>query len=64
MVIVERLVFYNFMLNDRNGILHHMEGHKSPTITGLLWEEGMKVICVGILNFLAKFNKLVQFDEG
>ena len=45
------------MLNDRDGIVHHMEGHKSPTITTLLWAEGMKDGRVGISKFLAKFEE-------
>ena len=45
------------MLNDRDGILHHMEGHKAPTIARLLQEEGTKVSHVGISKFLAKFEE-------
>ena len=43
------------MLNHRNGILHHMEGHNAAVIARLLREEGVKVICVGISKFLAKY---------
>ena len=32
-----------FVLNDHNGILHYTKGHKSPTITRHLREEGTKV---------------------
>ena len=46
-----------FVLNDRDGILHHMEGHKAPTIARLLREEGVKVSRVGILKFVAKFQE-------
>ena len=34
-----------------------MKGHKAPTIARLLREEGMKVNCVGIQKFLAKFEE-------
>ena len=43
-----------FVLNDHDGILHHMEGHKAPTIARLFREEGVKVSRVGISKFLAK----------
>ena len=45
------------MLSDGDGILHHTEGHKSPTITRLLREEGTKVSCVRISKFLAKLEE-------
>ena len=45
------------MLNDRNGIFHHMESHKASTIARLLWEEGVKVNRVGSSKFLAKFEE-------
>ena len=56
-MVVERLAFYFFVLNDRDGILHHMEGHKAPTIARLLRGEGVKVSRVGISKFLNKFKK-------
>ena len=34
-----------------------MEGHKAPTVARLLREEGVKVSCVGISKFLAKFEE-------
>ena len=34
-----------------------MEGHKVPTITRLVREEGMKLSCVGISKSLAKFEE-------
>ena len=34
-----------------------MEGHKAPTITRLLQEEGVKVSRVGISKFLTKFEE-------
>ena len=46
-----------FVLNDRDGILHHMDGHKAPTIARLLRGEGVKVSGVGISKFLTKFEK-------
>ena len=45
------------MLNDDDGILHHMEGHKAPIIARLLRGEGVKFSRVGISNFLAKYEK-------
>ena len=35
------------VLNNHDGILHHMEGFKAPTIASLLQEEGVKVSRVG-----------------
>ena len=46
-----------FVLNDCDTILDHMEGHKFPTITRLLREEGTKVSRVGISKFLGKFEE-------
>ena len=43
-------------LSDRDGI-HHTKGHKPPTITRLLREEGTKVSRVGMSKFLAKFEE-------
>ena len=44
------------MLNDHDGILHHMEGHNVPTIARLFQEEGVKVSRVEISNFLTKYE--------
>ena len=52
-MVVERLAFDFFMLNNRDGILHHLEGHKAR----LFREEGVKVSHVGISKFLAKFEE-------
>ena len=46
-----------FVLKDRDGILHHIEGHNAPTITRLLQEEGMNISRVGILKFVGKFEE-------
>ena len=46
-----------FVLNDCNGILHHIEGHKAPTIARLHREDGVKVSHVRISKFLAKFEE-------
>ena len=46
-----------FVLNDRDGILHHMESYKAPTVARLLREGSVKVSHVRISKFLAKFEE-------
>ena len=56
-IVVFKHLALSIVLNDCDGIVHHMEGHNAPTIARLLLEEGVKVSCVGILKFLAKYEE-------
>ena len=55
-VIVELLAIYFCLEWSRWDSTTH-GGHKPPTIARLLREEGVKVSCVGIWKFLAKFQE-------
>ena len=52
------MVIIVFSTYKRQRILHHyLEGHKAPTITKLLREEGLKASSVGISKFLIKYRE-------